>query len=83
VRVLSFRVVFAFFRSSILSFLLPFLSPPSYYFPLIFRRAAADYCNGALFFRAEPFNAARYAPYNDEKFKVMTAGAFLEIPKRG
>ncbi|KAJ7263482.1 aldehyde dehydrogenase [Mycena rebaudengoi] len=32
---------------------------------------------------AEPFNAARYAPYNDEKFKVMTAGAFLGIPKRG
>ncbi|KAJ6521544.1 aldehyde dehydrogenase [Mycena vulgaris] len=28
----------------------------------------------------EPFNAVRYPPYDDEKFKVMSTAAFLEIP---
>ncbi|KAJ6542372.1 aldehyde dehydrogenase [Mycena vulgaris] len=28
----------------------------------------------------EPFNAVRYPPYDDEKFKVMTAAAFLDVP---
>ncbi|KAJ6507590.1 aldehyde dehydrogenase [Mycena vulgaris] len=29
---------------------------------------------------AEPFSAVRYPPYDEEKFKVMSAAAFLEIP---
>ncbi|KAJ7113375.1 aldehyde dehydrogenase [Mycena epipterygia] len=30
----------------------------------------------------EPFNAVRYAPYNEEKFKAMTGTAFLPIPAK-
>ncbi|KAJ6590364.1 aldehyde dehydrogenase [Mycena sp. CBHHK59/15] len=33
-------------------------------------------------FAIEPFNAVRYQPYDDDKFKAMTAAAFLEIPAR-
>ncbi|KAJ7758954.1 aldehyde dehydrogenase [Mycena maculata] len=29
---------------------------------------------------AEPFNAVRYAPYTEDKFKAMTAAVFLPIP---
>ncbi|KAF7337347.1 Aldehyde dehydrogenase [Mycena sanguinolenta] len=40
-----------------------------------YERAGLDVPN-----EVEPFNAIRYPPYNDEKFKIMSAGVFSPIP---